>query len=197
MKRSFVCVLAALSLGISTTAFAANPDAAKAFVDTVAKQVIEVAKNESADRASKQSKIEAIFTDKVDINYIAKFVLGKNWRTATPAQQQSYIAAYKPFILKNYASKLAKYSGQTYALKNAHADEDASVVTMEIIDPNGQNVMVDYRLKEAGNAFKIVDIAVEGVSLLNTQRSEFNGIVENKGIDGLIEALKKQVAAKS
>lgn len=196
MKRSLLCVLVALSLGVSTAVSASNPDAAKAFVDTVAKQVIDVAKSET-DRSVKQAKIESIFTDKVDINFVAKFVLGKNWRTATPAQQQAYIVAYKPFILKNYASKLAKYSGQTYNLKSARPDGDASVVTMEIVDPNGQNVMVDYRLKEAGGGFKIVDIAVEGVSLLTTQRSEFNGIVESKGIDGLIEALKKQVATKS
>ena len=156
-----------------------------------------IGKNESFSRAEKQSKIESLFSDKVDITFVAKFVLGKNWRTASPAQQQDYIAAYRPFILKNYASKLAKYSGQTYTLKNAHADGDASVVTMEINDPKGgQNIIVDYRLRGDERSFKIVDITVEGVSLLSTQRSEFNGIVERKGVDGLVAALKQQVASK-
>ena len=68
---------------------------------------------------------------------------------------------------------------------------------MEINDTSGQAILVDYRLRGDSGAFKIVDITVEGVSLLTTQRSEFNGIVERKGIDGLIEALKKQVASKS
>ena len=89
---------------------------------------------------------------------------------------------------------MTKYSGQTYTLKNARVDGDANVVTMEINDPNGQKVNVDYKLKGDSN-FKIIDIAVEGVSLLTTQRSEFNGIVERKGVDGLIDALKKQVAS--
>jgi len=92
---------------------------------------------------------------------------------------------------------LTKYSGQTYTLKNARADGDASVVTMEINDPDGQKINVDYRLRDDSGAFKIVDIAVEGVSLLSTQRSEFNGIIETKGVEGLTEALKKQVASKS
>lgn len=192
MKRYLASLLVAAAVAVATPAIAANPAGAKAFIDKVAGQVLAIVKNEAASTAQKQAKLESLFTDKVDINFVAKFVLGKHWRTATPKQQQEYIAAYRPFILKNYAGRLAKYSGQTYTLKNARDDGDASVVTMAIHDTNGQDVLVDYRIK----GDKIVDIMVEGVSLLTTQRSEFNGIVENKGIDGLIEALKKQVANK-
>lgn len=198
MKRLVLSLFAAAAVSITAPAFASNPTAAKNFVDAVAGQVIAIGKNDSMSRSEKESKLESLFSDKVDINFVAKFVLGKNWRTASTQQQQDYIAAYRPFILKNYASKLAKYSGQTYSLKNARPDGDASVVTMEINDPQGgQNIMVDYRLRGDDGSFKIVDITVEGVSLLNTQRSEFSGIVENKGMDGLIAALKKQVASKS
>jgi phospholipid transport system substrate-binding protein len=196
MNRLVFSVLLAASLSISTVAFAANPASAKNFIDGLAVQVLTLVKNEAVSKSEKQSRIEALFSDKVDINFVAKFVLGKHWRTATPQQQTAYVASYKPFILKNYASKLTKYSGQTYTLKNTRVDGDASVVTMEINDPDGQKINVDYRLRDDSGAFKIVDISVEGVSLLTTQRSEFNGIIENKGIDGLIDALKKQVASK-
>ncbi|MES2984228.1 MAG: ABC transporter substrate-binding protein [Pseudomonadota bacterium] len=193
MKRVILSLLVALSLGTATAANASDP---KAFVDGLGAQVLSVVKNDALSKTEKQAKIEAMFSDKVDINFVAKFVLGKSWRTATPQQQQAYIAAYKPFILKNYASKLTKYSGQTYTLKAARIDGDASVVPMEINDPSGQNIHVDYRLQSNGGNFKVVDITVEGVSLLATQRSEFSGIIENKGVDGLIEALKSQVAGK-
>lgn len=187
--------------GLVATAFAAQAqDVAKAkvFIDTVANQVIAIVKDDKASTDAKQKKIEALFDDKVDINYVAKFVLGKHWRGATPEQQTAYMAAYKPFIMKNYAGKLTKYSGQTYQLKAPREDSDAVVVTMEIVDPSNTTVLVDYRLREEGaGAYKIIDISVEGVSLLTTQRSEFDSIVSNKGVDGLIEALKKQVAAKA
>lgn len=197
MKRFVLSLLVAMSLAFVAPAHAsATPEGAKNFIDGLAKQVIDIVKVDG-DKTAKQTKIESLFTDKVDINFVAKFVLGKGWRTATPQQQQAYVAAYKPFILKNYASKLVKYSGQTYTLKPAHADGDAMVVPMVISDPSGQDVNVDYRLAGNDGAYKIVDIAVEGVSLLNTQRSEFSGIVERKGVDGLIEALKAQVAGKS
>ena len=195
MKRYCVTALLTASLAFSSIAQATDSGAAKSFIDTTATQVLTLVKNESLNKDQKQAKIESIFSDKVDINFVAKFVLGKSWRTATPQQQQEYIAAYKPFILKNYAAKLTKYSGQTYTLKNARTEGDDTVVTMEINDPDGQKVNVDYHLRNE-SGFKIVDIAVEGVSLLTTQRSEFNGIIESKGVDGLIAALKAQVAAK-
>lgn len=195
MKRGILRSLFALIM-LSTTASHASAGDAKAYVDRVANQVLSIVKSDGVTKEEKQLRIEKVFMDKVDINFVAKFVLGKHWRDATPAQQKDYIAAYQPFILKNYASKLAKYSGQTYELKPAHEDDDASIVPMIIHDTDGKNVEVDYRLRSTGGGYKIVDITVEGVSLLTTQRSEFNGIVERKGIDGLIEALKSQVAAK-
>ncbi len=194
MRRLLLALVAASSL--AAHAYAEPAPAAQGFVDALASKVIDIVKDEGASRADKETKIETLFVDKVDIDFIAKFVLGKNWRTATPEQQKNYVAAYKPFILKNYAGRLAKYSGQTYTLKNSRMDGDASMVTMVIHDTDGKDVVVDYRLQPKGKSFKVVDIIVEGVSLLQTQRSEFNGIVERKGIDGLIQALQTQVASK-
>lgn len=197
MKRRLIALAALFGVLVSTPMLAASPDAAKAFVDGFASKVLAIVSNSSGSRSDKQAQIETLFSDKVDIDYIAKFVLGPSWRTATAAQQAAYVAAYKPFILKNYSGRLTKYSGQTYTLKGARSEGDTAYVTMLINDPDGQNITLDYRLRETGGSFKITDITVEGVSLLNTQRSEFKSVVNSKGIDGLIEALEKQVAAQS
>ncbi len=192
MKRFWLGALA--SLCFAATAHAGSP--ASNFIDGLASQVLAIAKDSALDKSAKTAKIEALFTDKVDMDFIAKFVVGKNWRAATPAQQSAYIAAYKPFILKNYAGRLARYSGQTYTLKQSRAEGNANIVTMEIADPNGQSFLVDYRLRANGGSYKIMDIVVEGVSLLSTQRSEFSSIIDQKGIDGLTEALRNQVASR-
>ena len=211
MKRFSLGAVLVLSLITSSIAHAAEAVAVEAapaaassqtgngaqtYVDALAQQVLAIVKDANSDKAERSKKVEALFTDKVDMDFIARFVLGKNWRAATPAQQQAYIAAYKPFLLKNYASRLTKYSGQTYSLKKTRNEGDTSIVTMEIADSNGQSIMVDYRLRGQGSNFKIVDVIVEGVSLLTTQRSEFASIIDQKGIDGLTEALKAQVAAR-
>lgn len=190
--KHFAATLVAILF--ATQAFAQN-DGANRFVDVLAQQVLDVVKSD-ADKASKVSRIESIFTDKVDMDFIARFVLGKYWRQATPSQQKAYIEAYKPFLLKNYASRLTRYSGQTYTLRKPRAEGGSSVVTMEIKDSNGQSFLVDYRLRSAGGSYKVADVVVEGVSLLSTQRSEFAAIIDNKGIDGLTEALRNQVASR-
>lgn len=174
-----------LSVTLAPAAFAAD---AKLFVDSVARQVLAVAQS-NAPMADKKQQIITLFDDKIDIPFIAKFVLAKHWRSATPAQQEAYLAAYKPFILKNYAAKLAKYSGQTYELRNARPDGDAEIVSMVIHD-SGKDVLVDYRIQND----KITDIVVENVSLLATQRSEFNSIVESQGLDYLITRLQGAAA---
>jgi phospholipid transport system substrate-binding protein len=197
MNRFFKTLSAMMLLALANPSHAMDVAGAKNFLDQVAADVLSIVRDERASKEQKQQRIETIFSDKVDISFVAKFVLGKHWRTASPAQQKSYVAAYEPFILKNYAGKLVKYSGQTYRLKSPYMEDNVAVVTMEIIDPSGTNVNVDYRLGDAGaGKYKINDIVIEGVSLLATQRAEFDSIVQNKGVDGLIAALRTQVASK-
>lgn len=196
MKTWIKTAFAATMLMVSaTTAHAGSPADAQKFIDTVASQVLDIIKTGDS-KSAKLAKLETIFTGAVDIPYVGKYVLGRHWNSATPDQQKQYLAAYEPFVIKNYAGKLTKYSGQNYKLKNARGDDGQYVVTMEIVDPGNPSVFVDYTIREDAKAYKIIDIAVEGVSLRATQRSEFNSIVNSKGVDGLIAALQKQAARK-
>lgn len=194
MNRFAKAALAAALL-FATSANAGSPADAQKFIDGVASDVLGVIKTKDSQSA-KLSKLEGIFSNAVDIPYVGKYVLARHWNAATPAQQQAYLAAYEPFVIKNYASKLTKYSGQDYKLKNARSTDSNYVVTMEIVDQGNPSVFVDYTLREAGSSYKVIDIAVEGVSLRATQRSEFNSIVSSKGLDYLISALQKQAAKK-
>ena len=195
MKSWIKAAAAALSLFAAKAAHAGSPQEAQQFVDGVASNVLEVIKTK-ASTAEKMGQLESIFAGAVDIPYVGKYVLGRHWNAASADQQQRYLAAYQPFVLKNYASKLTKYSGQNYKLKNARGENGQYVVTMEIVDPGNPSVFVDYTMREDAGSYKVIDIAVEGVSLRATQRSEFNSIVSGKGLDYLIGALERQAAKK-
>lgn len=187
--------LAAAMVLLSGPAHAAGKaEEAKSYIDGVAQQVLDILKTE-AEPAQKQQQLVGVFGSTVDIEFVGKFVLGKHWRAATPEQQKAYLTAYEPFILNNYAKKLTRYSGQKYKLKEARESGGNTIVTMEIYDEGQAPVYVDYWLRMNGKGYRLVDIAVEGVSLLATQRSEFNSIVSGKGIDYLIGALEKQAKA--
>ena len=189
---------ALFSLLLSTPALAqASVDQARAFVDRVGGQALSTLHNEQLSKDQQISELNTLFAQTVDIPYVAKFVLGRYWRTATPEQQQRYLKAYEPFIIKNYVGRVARYSGQTYKVTDARAMEDGAVVGMVLHTPDGTSpdVLVNYRLSQTPEGYKVIDIMVEGVSLLNTQRSEFASVVSNKGLDYLIEALEKRAKA--
>ncbi len=195
MKSLRHAFCAVMLLCASAPAHAGDAEGAKRFIDNVGRQVLDVLKTDIA-KTEKQAKLEKIFSSKVDIPFVAKFVLGQHWRAASPEQQKAYVSAYGPFVIGNYANKLTRYSGQEYALKNARADTDGSfLVTMTILGGDSADAQVDYRLRATGVNYQLVDIIVEGVSLLATQRSEFNAIVQTKGLDHLITQLKNSAIA--
>ena len=193
LKRFFGPILAALALITTISAAqAATVSPQQAFIDKIASDVLAIVKSDAAD---KSAKLENIFATTVDFDWVGKFVLGRHFKTATPAQQTAYLAAYRPFIIKNYVSRLTKYTGQTYKITGARTSSDgASLVSMQLLDPKGPPVLVDYRVSGKPGAFKVTDIVVEDVSLITTQRAEFNAVVNKNGLDFLIDALKKKAA---
>lgn len=196
MQRLIATVF--LLFAAAMPAYAANPDEVSQFADKLAGTALEIVKDESTSKAEKQTKLEALFRDYVDIPFVARFVLGKHWRTATPEQQQAYLTNYEAFVLKNYTARLTNYTGQTYKILGARDEGDGEyLLTMELNNKDEPNVMVDYRVRaQDGGGYKIMDIIVEGVSMITTQRSEFGSVVNRNGLDGLINALGKK-AGKS
>lgn len=168
---------------------------AKKFVNDVATDVLSIVKKPGS-KEIQQAELMGLIDARVDIDFIAKFALGKHWRTATKEQRAGYLNAYRPYLKQNYVSRLTRYSGQTFKVGNGRTDSDGSyIIHMDILDPQRANVVMVYRLIDGPKGYRISDIVVEGVSLLATQRSEFNSIVTRKGLDYLIAALKKRAAA--
>lgn len=203
ISRFMCAAVAAIVLAFGQQhAHAAKPETkataeAEAFVSDVGTKALNTLKNEELSDSKKREVLNGLFAQTVDVSYVAKFVLGRYWRTATPKQQTDYMAAYQPFLIKNYVGRISKYSGQTFEITGSKpTPEGGAVVAMTLKTPDGSapNVIVNYRLNKVGTGYKVIDILVEGVSLLNTQRSEFSSVVSNKGLDYLIDALKKKAA---
>ncbi|MBM3618321.1 MAG: ABC transporter substrate-binding protein [Alphaproteobacteria bacterium] len=194
--RMIAVTLATVCFGMSAHAATATVDDAKAYAHQVGDKVIAILDDKALNDDSKIQKLEALFTDVVDVKWIGRFVLGTAWRSATPEQQEAYLDAYGKFLVKNYTSNFAEYGGETFVVTTARAEDRAGefFVRTEIQRKGGQpNVIVDYRLRaEDGKKvdFKVFDIIVEGVSLIATQRSEFASVVNRQGLDKLISALK-------
>jgi phospholipid transport system substrate-binding protein len=171
-------------------------DDAKAFVDNIASQVLAVLDSSTSSDNERRAKLIEIFTEAIEINWMAKFALGRNWQTLSPAQQGEYTKAYKNYLINTYVNRFMDYKSQKLLITSAQQVSQGNyVVKTEIVQHQGnkKNIKVDYRLNSKYSSnfghFKIIDIVIEDVSMITSQRSEFNQVINDKGFNGLLEKL--------
>lgn len=186
--------LFALALLVLPAFAEAGEKEARAYVQKLSNDVLAVL-NSSAESGAKQNKLISLFEQTVDTKWIGRFVLGRYYNQATAEQKKRYDALYRDFLIRSYVPKFKNYKGETVELTEVRKDgKDEYSVKTNIVSPaGGQPIRVDYRVREAGGAFKVVDIISEGVSLITTQRSEFASVVSREGMDYLLEQIASRV----
>jgi len=184
----------ALAWGAAATPRTADAaDDAKAFVQGIGDQVVKVLQ-QNLPREKTGEQLNAIWLEAFDVDGIGRAVLGKNWKKATDEQRKAYMELFPKYVAKLYAIQFSDYSGETFVVKGSKATSDgATIVNAEIDRPNGEPIKLDFIVQSGGQGLKVRDVKVEGVSLLVTKRSEFDSVVAQKGIDGLIQALRQKV----
>ena len=195
-------IFAATTLG-ATAAFAQTaPDV---MIKQVAGDVIESVKNDKAIQAGDVSRIHALVDTQVlphvDLQRMTAAVVGKSWKTATPDQQAKLQAEFKTLLIRTYAGALTKVNAQTsIELKPTRsAAEDTDVTVRTNVKGNGDPIEIDYRLEKLPAEWKIFDVNVLGVWLVDQYKSSFAQQIASGGIDGLITTLvakNKAPAAK-
>ncbi len=195
--RTLIIVAAFLGAG----AFAApadaavDPNAAAGFVKTLGDNAIAILSDKNADKAERRRRYRELLDAGFAVKTIARFVIGRYWRVATPEQRDEYLRLFREFVLETYASRLDNYAGEQFKVVGAKPLDDKDViVSTEIGAGDGQPIRVDYRVRQRDGKFRIVDVMVEGVSLITTQRQEFASIIDRGGIEGLIALLRERTA---
>ena len=192
-KLASLFLLAVIPVILLAQPVLASADDAKQFADKVGNEVLGIVQGDMA-KGAKHATLKKLFVDYVDTEWVGKFVLGHYWRGIKPAQQQEYLGYYKQFLANSYTKNFEAYGENTsFNITGSKPlkRKGQYLVKMDVVQPT-QQVKVDYRLRQNGGSYKIIDIVVEGVSLLATQRSEFSAIMQRKGIDELIALLKKK-----
>jgi len=185
----------ALAWGVAAAPRTAGAaDDPKALVQGIGNKVIKVLQ-QNLPREKTGEQLNAIWLEAFDVNGIARAVLGKNWNKASEEQRKAYMEVFPKYVAKLYAIQFSDYSGETFAVKGSKMLSDGSmIVNAEIDQTNGEPIKLDFIVKNGAQGLKVTDVKVEGVSLLVTKRSEFDAVVAQKGIDGLIQALRQKVA---
>ncbi|MDP4301948.1 MlaC/ttg2D family ABC transporter substrate-binding protein [Leptothrix discophora] len=191
---STLFVTAALLGASSVRAETVAPDV---LVKQVSTEVIETVKSDKDIQAGDLKKIMALVDTKVlpQVNFqrMTSLAMGRHWRTATPEQQTRLQAEFKTLLVRTYAGALTQVKDQSVVVKPLRArPEDTEVLVRTEIKGKGEPIQLDYRLEKAGDSWKIYDVNVLGVWLVETYRSSFNQEISASGIDGLITKLAER-----
>jgi phospholipid transport system substrate-binding protein len=192
---ALLALLLATMTGLRPAAAAPSADDARALIQTVGAEVLDVLRDGSLSDQQKFDRLVELLSGPIDLDLVGRLILGRYWRTASDEQRAEYLKLFRAFALGTLASKLHVYKGQDFQITGAKPVSDNDVlVSTNILSNEGPPLAVDWRLRERdGNGFVAIDVIVEGVSMIVTQRSEFGSVIERQGFDALLDELRHRI----
>lgn len=174
------------------------------FVEDLSTKVIEQIKGDKqlqeADIKRISELVDTTLMPHVNFERMTALSVGRAWREATPEQKKQLMTEFRILLLRTYSNAFTAVRDQSVRMKPFRGDTaaDEVIVRSEIVQPRGEPIQLDYRLEKADKAWKIYDVNVLGVWLVQTYRNQFAQEISAGGIDGLIKSLaekNKSVAA--
>jgi phospholipid transport system substrate-binding protein len=180
------------ALPLTRPAAAATP--AEAFIAAIGDEVLEILRQADNSDAEKLAALKNLLDSKTDLDFVARLVLGRHWRTASAEEQQEYIELFRQILMNTMAERMSDYEGQTFEVigSNALNERDTAVQSRINRLRGAPPLRVDWRVRESNGAFAIIDVIAEGVSLVVSQRNEVASVVERRGMSGLLETMRER-----
>lgn len=185
---------AAMVMGLSTSVWAAE-EPADAFIKRVSTDILDSIKADKSIQSGDTNKIIALVDQRVmpHVNFLrmTASAVGPGWRQATPEQQKRLQEEFKILLVRTYAGAVNQINDQTMVIKPLRAAaEDKEVLVRTEVRGKGDPIQLDYRVeKSADGAWKVYNMNVMGIWLVENYRSQFAQEINAKGVDGLIASL--------
>ncbi|MBU3555799.1 MULTISPECIES: MlaC/ttg2D family ABC transporter substrate-binding protein [Polynucleobacter] len=197
--------LVACLLLISSAVFAQAPDQATApdaLIKMVVSDVMASVKSDPDIQKGNIPKIVDLVEKKIvpytDMRRTTEMAMGPNWKKATPEQQNQLVLEFKNLLIRTYSGALSQLRDQTVQFKALRAaPDDKEVVVKTVVLGRGDPVPLDYRLEKTDKGWKVYDMNIMGVWLVEAYRNQFSNQISQNGIDGLVKFLQdrnKQLA---
>ncbi len=193
MKKLFTILFVFLYAQSSFAQDDEKSAATRKFVEEIGNKVITIAAEKTPD-ATRRAKIIKVIDDAIDAEWIGRFVLGKNYKSSTDLQRQRFTNLYRDFMINTYGPKFKDYNGRKFTVNEVIEQGGFYIAKAEFL-PRDSNtpISVDFRVKERNGKLVILDFIAEGISLIETQRSEFNSAISQKGTDKFLDELTERV----
>jgi len=192
MKRYLVAAFVGLAAASSPAIADIAPDALARSVTDEVLAIVRADKDLQSGNAQKVTQlVEAKVLPHFNFARMTQLAMGRNWRQATPEQQRALVDEFRALLVRTYTTAFNQYKNQTIDYRPLRmVPTDTEVVVKSLIkQPSGQPVEVDYSMEKVGEAWKVYDVKIEGISLVENYRNTFNSEVQKNGVDGLLKAL--------
>ncbi len=190
MKKLIALVFAVL---LASPALA--QEAPDVLVRRVTEEVLEIVRKDRDIQNGSMQKAVELVDQKVlphfDFRHMTALAVGKDWKKASPGQQQQLTAEFKTLLVRTYSNALTSYKNQKIVYKpfKMNPGDSEVLVRTEVIQPGSKPVQIDYNLEKSDAGWKVYDVVVAGISLVTNYRDQFAQEVRSGGIDGLIAAI--------
>ena len=168
----------------------------KYFVENLGKQVVEKVSNINLSESERIVNFRNLYLDAFDNYYISRFVLGRHWKKLDTNMRKQFIESFNNYIVTTYAPKFKGWEG-TFKATDSLLENNYYNVKMNVLNKDGPTLKFMWKIYlDKNKNFKILDVNIDGVSMLVTQRAEFMSVIKNnpKGVIGLIEAMEKKTS---
>jgi phospholipid transport system substrate-binding protein len=192
MTRLIAMLAAVLAPAVAPAQELTPPDV---LVKQVTLEVVGLIAKDKEIRGGNRAKLIGLINDKVlphfNFTSMAALAMGQSWNKAAPEQKKRVTEEFKTLLVRTYASALASYSDQKFDFRPLRAKPSDTDVTVHVrvLQSGAQPVPIDYSMEKTASGWKVYDVVVGGVSLVANYRTEFNNLVRESGVEGLIKNL--------
>jgi phospholipid transport system substrate-binding protein len=193
--RSLASTALAAAALVAAAPVPAQDVAPDQLVKTVTLEVVDLIAKDKEIRSGNRAKLIQLIDAKVlphfNFHAMTALALGQSWNKANPDQKKRLTEEFRALLVRTYASALAAFSEQKFDFRPLRAKPSDTDVTVQVrvLQPGAQPVPIDYSMEKTAAGWKVYDVMVGGVSLVANYRTEFNHVVRESGIDGLVKNL--------
>jgi phospholipid transport system substrate-binding protein len=194
-RRSLAALCLAGQLAYAGAAWAAEAGGAKAMIASLTQKAMQILQTTEENSPQRQAGLRALLEKSFDLPYLAQLAVGRSWRELVGAERQAFLQTFTTWVLATQSARLAQYAGETITVEGSQpaSKRDTMVSTRIQGGQLQQPIQVDWRVRAEGGDHRVIDVVIEGVSMVVTYRSEFQAIVERGGV----EALRAELAARA
>jgi len=196
VRRGLGLACAAL-VALPLTAWATPTDEVKGTIDRVLQIVTDPSLKPQVKTKERRAEIRKALGERFNFAQMAQRSLATHWRELTPKEQQDFVGLFTDLLEKSYVDKIESFSDEKMLYLGDQIDGDQATVKTKVVTKKSAEILIDYRLVQRAGKWEVYDVSIEGVSLINNYRAQFNKIIRSKSYPELVRLLQVKLEGES